>query len=50
MSEKMLERAFVEDKFAVAQVALYPFAILQVVAILMTVTGAVPLGTAPGPR
>jgi hypothetical protein len=34
----------IKDKFAVAQVALYLFAILQIVAALMTVTGAVPLG------
>lgn len=37
----------VEDKFAVAQVALYLFTILQVVLALMTVSGAVLIGLAP---
>lgn len=36
-----------KDNFAVAQVALYLFAILQVVAALMTLSGAIPLGVAP---
>ncbi|WP_152036634.1 hypothetical protein [Burkholderia pyrrocinia] len=36
-----------KDNFAVAQVALYIFAILQVVAVLMAVSGAIPLGLAP---
>jgi hypothetical protein len=47
MNQTVPEHALVEDRFAVAQVALYLFAILQVVAILMTVTGAVPLGIVP---
>ncbi|MCP3706220.1 hypothetical protein M3I54_04345 [Paraburkholderia sp. CNPSo 3274] len=46
MNEPELGRVAVEDNFAVAQVALYLFAILQVVLTLMTATGAVPLGIA----
>jgi hypothetical protein len=37
----------VEDKFAVEQVALYLFTILQVVLALMTVSGAVPISIGP---
>lgn len=36
-----------KDRFAVAQVALYLFAILQCVVALMTIFGAVPVGIAP---
>jgi hypothetical protein len=36
----------IKDNFAVAQVALYLFAIFQMVLALMTVMGAVPLGIA----
>jgi hypothetical protein len=37
----------IKNNFAVAQVALYLFAVLQLVAALMTATGAVHLGTVP---
>ncbi|MEX3939078.1 hypothetical protein AB4Y45_02235 [Paraburkholderia sp. EG287A] len=46
MNEPELGRVAIEDNFAVAQIALYLFAILQVVPTLMTATGAVPLGIA----
>jgi len=36
----------IEDKFAVAQVVLYVFAVLQIVVALATATGGVPLGVA----
>jgi hypothetical protein len=36
-----------KDHFAVAQVALYIFAVLQAVAALMTAFGAIPLGLSP---
>lgn len=43
----MLEYPNTKDRFAVAQIALYIFAILQVVVALMTAVGAVPLGINP---
>jgi hypothetical protein len=48
MNRTLLDETIVEDNFAVAQVALYLFAILQCVVALMTATGAVPLGIAAG--
>ena len=48
MNRTLLDETLVEDNFAVAQVALYLFAILQCVVALMTATGAVPLGIAAG--
>ncbi|KFX63435.1 hypothetical protein [Paraburkholderia fungorum] len=47
MNRTTFDEATIKDNFAVAQVALYLFAILQVVISLMTATGAVPLGIAP---
>lgn len=47
MNKREFDGAVIEDKFAVAQVALYLFAILQVVILLMTATGGVPLGIGP---
>lgn len=47
MTGSMLEYPNAKDRFAVAQVALYIFAILQVVVALMTAVGSVPLGIAP---
>lgn len=44
MNGTAVDEVTVKDNFAVAQVALYLFAILQVVVALMTITGAVPLG------
>ncbi|HDR9582058.1 TPA: hypothetical protein QDC22_000618 [Burkholderia stabilis] len=46
MNETWSNDDIIKDHFAVAQVALYIFAILQVVVLLMTVTGAVPLSIA----
>jgi|SRR5471032_1287287 hypothetical protein len=47
MNRTAINEVTVKDNFAVAQVALYLFAILQAVVALMTATGAVPLGFAP---
>jgi hypothetical protein len=47
MNRTTFDEATIKDNFAVAQVALYLFAILQVVVALMTTTGAVPLGISP---
>lgn len=47
MTGSMLEYPNTKDRFAVAQIALYIFAILQVVVALMTAVGAVPLGINP---
>lgn len=44
MSEAWSSDDETKDHFAVAQVALYIFAILQIVIVLMTATGGVPLG------
>ena len=48
MNRTLLDEALAEDNFAVAQVALYLFALLQCVIAAMTATGRVPLGIAPG--
>jgi hypothetical protein len=47
MNRTTFDEATIKDNFAVAQVALYLFAILQVVIALMTATEAVPLGNTP---
>lgn len=47
MNTEWPDNDVVADKFAVAQVALYIFAILQVVVALMTASGAISLGLAP---
>jgi hypothetical protein len=47
MNEAALENQIVKDRFAVAQVALYLYAILQVVVALTTAAGAVPIGILP---
>jgi hypothetical protein len=47
MSETRFNRVFVKDNSAAAQVALYLFAILQVVVGQAIATGAVPLGIVP---
>lgn len=47
MSEAWSNDDVTKDHFAVAQVALYIFAILQIVIVLMTLTGGVPLGLGP---
>jgi hypothetical protein len=47
MNRTTFDAITTKDNFAVAQVALYLFAILQVVMALMTATGAIPLGIAP---
>lgn len=48
MNEAWSNEDVKKDHFAVAQVALYIFAILQMVIVLMTLTGGIPLG--PGPQ
>ncbi|HIC7214037.1 hypothetical protein [Burkholderia stabilis] len=47
MSEAWSTDDLSKDHFSVAQVALYIFAILQIVIVLMTVLGGVPLGLGP---
>ena len=47
MSEVWSNESVAKDHCAVAQVAIYIFAVLQVVVALMTESGAVPLGIAP---
>ena len=47
MNRTIFDEIPIKDNFAVAQVALYLFAILQMVLALMTVMGVVPLGIAP---
>lgn len=47
MNEAWSNEDLTKDHFSVAQVALYIFAILQIVIVLMTVTGGVPLGLGP---
>ncbi|RXV67955.1 hypothetical protein D1006_22300 [Burkholderia stabilis] len=47
VSETLSNDSEPKDHFAVAQVALYIFAVLQVVAALMAASGAMPLGVAP---
>lgn len=46
MNGAELDAAMIEDRFAVAQVVLYVFAVLQIVVGLATATGGVPLGIA----
>jgi hypothetical protein len=46
VNETTSNKSPIKDNFAVAQVALYLFAILQVVLALMTASGAIPLGIA----
>lgn len=46
MSPAERDAAMAEDNFAVAQVVLYVFAVLQIVVALATATGGVPLGIA----
>jgi len=46
MNHPKLDTALIEDKFAVAQVVLYMFAVLQIVVALATATGGVALGIA----
>jgi hypothetical protein len=46
MSQAEPDAAAIEHKFAVAQVVLYVFAVLQILVALATATGGVPLGIA----
>lgn len=46
MKQTGLDITMIEGKFAVAQVVLYVFSVLQVVVALATATGGMPLGTA----
>jgi hypothetical protein len=48
MNRTLLDESIAEDNFAVAQVALYLFAVLQCVLAVMTATGGIPLGIVPG--
>lgn len=47
MSEEQPNSVFFQDRFAVAEVALYIFAALQVYSALMVAVGAAPLGLPP---
>jgi hypothetical protein len=46
MNQAKVDVIMVEDKFPVAQVALYVFSVLQIVVALATAMGGVPLGIA----
>jgi hypothetical protein len=47
VSEDNSDSVFFEDRFAVAEVALYIFYVLQVVAALLTAIGGASIGSAP---